>query len=312
MKLKRCLLFILLMSTSKFALAVGCSFTPKDIKITIPDLIVSPNQEIGSVIAARSFPAQGRVANCLTGGSPLYKSTMMGNWATESAIKGIYETGIPGIGVRIDDYIVDSPVPTTQQIPPVNALVITAKDIKMLFYRIGEIKPGSFPAGPVAHFQLTDTKGSLADLLTLRVTGGGVKIKSCYAKSPNIIVPMNQVQRKVFTGPGSLSPAKAFSLDMVCQNDAIAVDVSFDVMSGITSPGPGIVPLTDEENAASGVAIKVMNNDGTPLVFNNPVRYHNQYEREISIPLKAAYIQTANIIKAGVANAAITFTITQN
>ncbi len=309
--LKKLLLLGLALIWTKNVWAVGCSFSPKTFQLKIPELAVAPNVPVGSVLLARTFSAKGPAAVCPTG-SPLYKSMMMGPWATLSSIPGVYETGVPGIGVRIDDFVLDGFVPLSQQIPPNQALAIMGKDVRLLFYRTGDIEPGNFPAGIVARFQLQGTNGTLGNLLTQQVVSGSVRIKSCYAKSPNIIVPMGQVQRNVFNGVGSTSPVKSFKFDMTCQGDGLPVDVSYDVMAGTSSPETGVIPLDNVEGSATGVAIKVMNNDGSPLQFNMPTRYHLNHEPSISIPLKAAYVQTNKKITAGVANATMTFTITQN
>lgn len=294
--------------------ATGCSFgSPEVERIMLPNFAIDPNLPVGSIIASKTISKAGIVALTCTG-STRYISTMQGAWSTESTVvPGVYETGLPGIGVKVSDYITpEKYVPQTAQLSPNMTTPLMGNDIRLNFYRTGKIVPGNFPVGQVANFSLPGKTGAMVKVLTLQLFSGGARIKSCYAKNVNIVIQLGRHGKKEFTGIGSGTAPKLFNVDLVCQGDRLPVEVSFDPSGGSDSYQDGVIPLDGSENSATGIAIKVMNRDASPLQFGVKRTYHTNAESSISIPLLANYIQTEKIIKPGLANSAMTFTITQN
>jgi major type 1 subunit fimbrin (pilin) len=300
---------LLLLSVKAFA---GCTMaaSPETIRVVLPTFYVDPNIPVGGVIGGKTVSA-ARLLTVMCTGSTTYRSALLGDWATPSAtVPGVYETGLPGIGVKVTDFVMpDRYVPVTNAaLPPNQTLGLNGSDIRLLFYRTGEIVPGNFPTGIVARFSL----GTTANILSLQITAGGAKIKSCYASSPSITVPLGSHQRSVFNGVGSTSEMKSFNVELTCQGDNMPVNVSFSSSGATSSPEPGVIPLDGSEGSATGVAVKVVKGDGSPVQFDTAETYHTAGETSISIPLRAGYVQTAGTITPGVANTAMTFTITQN
>ena len=293
--------------------AAGCDISvPKTQRIALPDLFIDPNLPPGSVIGVKTVNVAGWIAQGCSG-SIGWQSVMTGNWSSLSdALPGVYNTGIPGVGVKVSDYLhSDRFVPLAMTLTPAPNTPLLGADIQLLFYRTGDITPGSFPGGEVVRFTLPDNEGNPTNILSLQVVSGSVRIKSCYAKSPNLIVQLGSVNRSAFTGPGSIVTPTAFKVELLCQGD-LPVNVSFSSASSAPSTEPGIVPIDNVPGSASGVAIKVMQRDGSPLRFDSPQSYHSAGEREIAIPLLATYTAVSNSITPGAARGAITFTITQN
>ncbi|MBV4412630.1 fimbrial protein [Enterobacteriaceae bacterium YMB-R22] len=306
-------LLALVMLSAK-ALAVGCTVSVNTpLKIALPTFAIDPNLPVGSILAAKTLSTGGVIGAC-TGGSIRYTSTMLGAWAAQSSsMPGVYETGVPGVGVKISDYIIEGNfVPGITQLSPNMTIPLSARDIKLTFYRTGPITPGNFVTGKIASFSLPNTTNSPVDILTIQILSGGIRIKSCYAKHTNIIVPLGSHNRAEFSGPGSMTTPKIFNVELTCQGDSLPVFISFGPAVGATSPQAGVIPILSEDLSATGVGVKVMNQDGTPVQFGKQVTYHTNYEKAITIPLQASYIQTGNMITPGSANAAMTFTITQN
>lgn len=293
--------------------AAGCDIgAPKTQRITLSDLIVDPNLPPGSLLDSKTISVAGWMAQSCSG-SVAYQSVMTGSWSRPSSVMpGVYETGVPGVGVKVTDYrFSDRFVPLSATLTPEADTAVLGSDIQLLFYRTGDITPGSFPGGEVARFTLPDSSGNPVNVLSLQVVSGDVRIKSCYAKSPNLMVQMGRVSRSAFVGYGSNVSPTTFNIELLCQGD-LPVNVSFSSASSMPSPEPGIVPIDNVPGAASGVAIKIMYRDGSPLYFDTPRTYHQAGEPEIIIPLLAAYTPLGNSITPGAARAAITFTITQN
>ncbi|WP_312449532.1 fimbrial protein [Mixta calida] len=293
--------------------AAGCDIdATRTQRVTLPDLLIDPNLPPGSVIGSKIVSLAGAAAQRCSG-SISYQSMMTGSWSRPSGVlPDVYETGVPGVGVKISDYLFsDRSVPVSETLTPNPNAPLPGFDIQLLFYRIGDITPGSFPGGEVARFTLPDSSGNAAVALSLQAASGSVRMKSCYAKSPNLIVQLGSVNRRTFVGMGSTVTPTAFNVELICQGD-LPVNVSFSTASGTSSPEPGIVPIENGEGSASGVAVKVMHRDGSPLRFDTPQPYHLNGEPEIKIPLLATMTPVGNRITPGKVRATMTFTITQN
>jgi major type 1 subunit fimbrin (pilin) len=293
--------------------AAGCDLgTPRTQQITLPDLLVDPNQPPGSVIGSKTVAIAGDLAqNCE--GSINWQSVLTGSWARPSGVlPDVYETGIPGVGVKISDALLpDSFMPVNTTLTADSSRPVIGADIQLLFYRTGDITPGIFPGGEVARFMLSDKSGNLATALTLQAASGSVRMKSCYAKSTSLMVPLGRVNRRSFTGVASTVSPTAFDIELICQGN-LPVKVTFSSSGGAPSPEPGIVPIEEGPGTAGGIAIKVMHRDGRLLTFDTPETYHLAGEPEISIPMLASYTPISTSITPGVARGAMTFTITQD
>ncbi|GLR11076.1 hypothetical protein COO59_15165 [Mixta theicola] len=312
-KLTSALVVIAGIITATSGWAAGCDIgVPKTQRLILSDLIVDPNLPPGSLLDSKIINVAGWMAQSCTG-SVQYQSTMAGSWSRPSAIMpGVYDTDVPGVGVKITDYrFSDSFVPLAATLTPGDDTPMLGSDIQLLFYRTGDITPGSFSGGEVARFSLPDSNGNLTNVLSLQMVSGAVRIKSCYAKTPHLTVQLGSISRSAFGSYGSTVAPTAFNIELLCQGD-LPVNVSFSSASSTPSPEPGIVPIDNVPGAATGVAIKIMYRDGSPLYFDTPRTYHNAGERELTIPLLAAYTPIGNNVTSGTARAAITFTITQN
>lgn len=295
-------------------LAVGCLLAaPVTERIMLPTFAIDANLPVGAIIAAKTLSTAG-IASLLCTGSTRYISTMQGAWTKESTtVPGVYETGLPGIGVKVSDYIVSNKfVPQTAQLSPNITRPLKGNDIRLTFYRTGEIIPGNFPVGQVVNFSLPNKLGAMIKVLTLQMFSGGAKIKSCYAKNTNVTIKLGSHSKNEFYGIGSGTAPKPFNVDLVCQGENLPVQISFDASGGSASYQDGVIPLDGNVNSANGVAIIVMNRDASPLQFGVKKTYHTNADSSISIPLLANYIQTMRAITPGVANSAMSFTITQN
>lgn len=312
-KLTSALLLIAGAATATSGWAAGCDIgAPKTQRVMLSDLIIDPNLPPGSLLDSKIVNVAGWMAQSCSGSVP-YRSTMSGSWSQPNAmIPGVYDSGVPGVGVKITDYrFSDRYVPQSTTLTSTGDNPIMGSDIQLLFYRTGDITPGSFPGGEIARFSLPDSDGNLTDVLSLQLISGEVRIKSCYAKTPNQTVELGTIHRDAILGYGSTIAPTAFKIELLCQGD-LPVNVSFSSASSMPSPDAGIVPIDNIPGAATGVAIKVLYRDGSPLNFDTPRTYHQAGEREIAIPLLAAYTPISDTITPGATRAAITFTITQN
>jgi len=272
-------------------------------------LAIDPRVSIGDTLGYRyskGYTGQILVVGC-TGSSPYRSASTL---TASTTVEGAYETGISGVGVIIGDlYKAGMKVPYSVSLSP-NALTpwTSQNDVRLTFVKTGPITPGKSGSKVYSNFYLNSSIFSSLTISSLTVIQ-----KSCLAdvNSQNQIVDLGSPKRSEFSGPGSTaaSSERNFSIKLQCEADNIPVQVTFDPVG--TSAGDGLLPVNAEIDSATGVAVEVLDANRTPLSFATAKTYHNASEKTIEIPLIARYKQTGTVTP-GTANAAMTFTITQN
>ncbi|HCR3023301.1 MULTISPECIES: fimbrial protein [Serratia] len=286
-----------------------CTTNAKTARMGLLTLAVDPRIEVGEQLAVRTENSiNGTTFSFLCSGSVAYRSMSP---LTPSALPGVFETGIEGVGVTISDlWQSNKNVPVNTAISP-NLLTpwINRNDVRLTFIKTGPIKTGGDMGGKIiARYYLDSTS-----ILDLSISGMKVIQKSCLVdlNYKNQTVNLGSPKRSEFNGVGSTaaSSERNFSVVLQCQEDNIPVQVTFEAAGN--SPGVGMIDIADGADAAKGVAVEVLDENRNPLTFSRPINYHTAAEKEIRIPLMARYKQTG-AISPGQADAVMTFTITQN
>ncbi|QCJ70248.1 adhesin [Providencia heimbachae] len=187
--------------------------------------------------------------------------------------------------------------------------------LKAAFYKIGNnVKTQTLPSTRAAMlilynngFITSDSYGNIEP----NVWMGPINVVSsgCDVKNKTINVPFGKVNKSTFAGVGSTSPdsKQNFNIELDC--DPISpIKITF-VGTADASQTPGTIALNnpDDVNSASGYGIQVKYNN-QPIKLNQlmPIVQSNN-SGQYSIPLEAAYIQTASGTKAGKANGTLQF-----
>ncbi len=290
--------------------AADCAFGKLSVRNGPMTLAIDPNADIGEVLAQRNnndLVGKGLVLGCLStskyrSDSPLTPSI---------TYPGAFETGIVGVGVLISDIWNPAKIlPYSDTIQP-NSLSpwINSNNIRLRFVKTGPISSGSSVGPQVVARYFLDGK-VLAELTLAGIT---VIQKSCLVdvNSRHQTVNLGNPPKSEFNGIGSVarSSERSFNIKINCESDDIPIDISFDAVG--TSPGPGMINIRQQEQAASGVVVEVLDKNHVPILFGEEKTYHSKREMNIDIPMTAHYKKTGEI-KTGKADAAMTFTLTQN
>lgn len=291
--------------------AATCILNPQSVKIPLMTLAVDPNADVGEELVVRSNSGlvnKTLVVGC-TGGSSAYRSTSP--LTPSTTYPGAYETGITGLGIIIGDlWNPGRTVEYSETIAPGPLTPWTIhNNVRLRFVKIGPIASGgSVGAKVVARYTLNGKP--VADLT---ITGIRVIKKSCLVDvhSRRQTVNLGSPPKSEFSGVGSVanSSERPFKIKINCENDNIPVQLSFDALG--TSPGVGMIDIQQQDQAAEGVAVEVLDSNRQPIKWGEEKTYHSKGEADITLSMIAHYKQTG-AIKAGKANAAMTFTITQN
>ena len=232
--------------------------------------------------------------------------------------QNIHTTGIAGIGLRIG-YGTGQFYPLTylygRDIWPPNLSYLSLEIIK-----IGDITGSGTLQGEVLKASVPAADGFKWWSVRLRSAVTITPQKpTCKVATPAVDAFLGNVQVSAFDGVGSSSPARPFSIDLMCGGGHAAG--LLQVAATITDAGN---PLNRSDrmalsaaSSAKGVAIQVLKDDQV-LKFgpdSSAVGAINQWSAGhagnglFRIPLTARYLQTAAVIEPGTANGRATFTL---
>ncbi|EDT04128.1 Fimbrial protein [Burkholderia ambifaria IOP40-10] len=148
---------------------------------------------------------------------------------------------------------------------------------------------------------------------------GSIKVPPCTINQvPNVNLGTD-IEMTKFKGAGSQSDPVPFQVSMTCP-------AGIKALSYKLTPAGGSQPVSDGKDGemtlsgsstASGVAVKIMDGDGSnhdpiPLGQNNPVgdRYDpSKFDQTVKLNYLADYVQTADNVKGGEADAQAQFTL---
>lgn len=307
-RLNFCILIVLfsIPSLSHASCAMGTSVKGTSGALS---LAIDPRAAVGDILAYRyskGFSGQTLVIGC-TGSSPYRSASLL---TASSIVSGAFDTGIPGVGVIIGDlYNTAMKVPYSISLSP-NALTPwgPSGEVRLTYVKTGPITPGTVGTKVYANYYLNSSV-----FTSLTVSSLTVSQKSCLVdvNSQTQTINLGSPRRSEFTGVGSSAASSERKFDVVlqCEANNIPVQVSFDPAG--SSSGNGMLAIDTGTSAAGGVAVEVLDVNRKPLVFSVLTTYHNSSETVIKIPLIAHYKQVGKVTP-GAANAAMTFTITQN
>lgn len=176
-------------------------------------------------------------------------------------------------------------------------------DMVLVLYQTGPIRQGGvIPAGPLAELKVSDG----LQVMNMSMSAITVDVLACSITTPVVNVHMPSVYKNSFTGIGSTTVPTEFKIGANCDSG---------VMPTVTFSGQGSSDTTDTfainsgSEAASGLGIQLLYS-GNPVKQNEAVEMKTIAASGVTeFPFSARYIQTANTVTSGKADATITFTL---
>ncbi|MDX6021503.1 fimbrial protein [Scandinavium sp. V105_16] len=302
----RSLLAVLLLACgAQNAMALGVCDVPSTIpQVTInQDFSVLKSQPVGTILATYSYNQQYLLANNCSGDYIKYAMTYNGLFPRLDS--STTASGVPGVGIRVT--IDNSPVldhHVLQTFTGDGTTPIYVQTVKVDFVKTGETAPGTMTTGQLATVQIEDSVNT-SPRLKINIGNVVVTQRSCEITGSSAIpVPMGEAKKEDFTGKDSTLTPVNVEIPLQCFADT-SVNISFDATSTL---GNGIIDLA--KGGAEGVGIQLKLSGKTVEFDKKTFVTKTTAEGAFNIPLTAAYIQTADIIKPGPANAVANFTVT--
>lgn len=308
----------------------GCSSTqgayifdgklPAGLTINLPQ-----NNKLGPIGNVISLPSGNSVSIVCTPGAAQTILTFGTNMIQSQYSADVYETNVPGIGVKIwDDFMAPTVVIGNEMKSwyilnsGFSGFAYLTK-VKLQFYVIGPVSPGNIhlPPSTVEAWFNSVANGISSEggvrYNVMNITGTvAVKVSSC--ETPDIKVDLKKHDSSEFSGVGSTSSNPTpfdFKINN-CGSGLSGVYYTFMPAAGVSLEGTGNSQhiTLNSNSTAKGVGIQVKYADGSNIPFNTKTKFTGyKGTGSYTIPMKAQYIQTENKITGGTANSAVEFTM---
>ncbi len=304
--LRSILAVVILLGGVNNAMALGvCSYLATPAKVTANrDFTVQQDAPVGSTLSTVSYNQQYKIAeNC----SGQYQTAGMFNKSVFPSVNNsTVDSGVPGIGIRvkIGGVSLSTGAPSMGGGTDDGSSPIYIQGVDVEFVKTGDVVPGTVTPGKLASVALEDKTGA-QDVLILNIGAVHIKQASCEITGSSAIpVPMGEVTKEDFHGKNSTLSSQNVNIPLQCSTGT-RVNINFDAISSL---GNGIIDLAKGGAEGVGIQLKLSN---TPVEFNKTLFVAQATQQgAFNIPLSAAYIQTADTIKPGNANAVANFTVT--
>lgn len=141
---------------------------------------------------------------------------------------------------------------------------------------------------------------------TASFEGGGT------CTTPDVDVQLKETPVNQFPGAGSTVSATPFDIAFNhCPPGLASISYSFAATTSVLDATAGVVAL-DSASTARGIGIQLLTDAGSAVQFGAPYAlsaYDPRSTASYTVPMQAAYYQTANQVTAGSVSTAVTFTV---
>ncbi|MEM5276279.1 fimbrial protein [Cupriavidus taiwanensis] len=289
-----------------------------------------------AVTSTIALPASLTVARDLPLGSILFDTGWVGSssayiecgpleiWShgyampmTPAAGVGVYETGVPGIGIRAgwSNTLSVQPADITQSMlqnwPRAQQTLPNMQGVYLppALYRVQLLKTGPISPGVIAFQNPTATSiygGIVATSTNFTSTQVNIRTAGCRVTNSNLIVELPSASLNSFGGVGSTQGATPFSIPLVC-DAGISIAYELDGTAD-ASNAPGVLANQAGSGMATGVGVQVLQGR-TPValgVVSSPYVRTTSDNEAVSIPMTARYFKTSQVVTSGRVNAIAT------
>lgn len=233
-------------------------------------------------------------------------------FTTPSALDKVFDTNIPGVGIRQSVYYGTAPFELYTASPGLQNI----EWVKIELVKTGTAAvSGALTPGPIFDWSIGDGEGAAAVVPVVRINlvSGYIGTKACSIQSGGTLsFPIGNVSAEQFRQIGTVSneTVKA-DLSLSC-NSNTNVNVTLNGEQNPETSDTSVLALTGQgsENVAKGIGVQLLYS-GAPLKLNEMLKLETTASDEIvTYPLTARYIQTEDKIKAGSANTTATLNLT--
>lgn len=322
--IKQSLLFLILGVGALFMPHAKATCTTPDMPamINVAALSVSTTLAVGDTIpgSEQTVHVAGNCDQSVDSGMEIV-SCYYGTGAEIAGLRGVYDSGVPGIGVALMNdqgkrISGAGGVQCDSRGTPIGYVSDDGQqsfnfDVTLELVKTSdEVASGTlvqsqtrFGIGVFSHEGIGNPNNiSYAGNITLNEV-------TCSVSPKDLTIVLGDFPVSDFTGPGTVARSSLFDVNVNC-NDTVQPEVMITSANGYDSTYPGVINLTQESGVASGVGIRMLF-DGELASFDT---YRDtaavaQANQTLSIPFEVAYQQISPQVTPGTANSIATITL---
>ncbi|MBA8107569.1 fimbrial protein [Citrobacter youngae] len=281
---------------------------------------VEPDTAVGTIIYEDSIESSNVKIECQSTGNK-YKGyvTLTSSDARNGVLEGVYQTNVPGIGIRMAETSDNVPsFSSTDIVTPMHfysygssgwSVLDTIFRASLQLVVTGDIEEGYIDTSRLAAEEKWGND-VIAQLL-VSPTSIYIQTNTCNLVDKNIYVPLRTVHASDFDGQYSdVLTDDSFKIEISDCRAGTQIDYQFNSAGSTGVTDGNILDIASGESAASGVGIQILDNNDTVLSFDRAyTAVSSTSANEVAeIPLKARYVKTGDV-KAGKVDAVATFEV---
>lgn len=308
-------IFILsLLGISNSCLAISCSYggfgqsQPPTPYFNFGTVIVQRDTPVGTVLKTVSVNrGSGAMLGCSSAWTEVERMLL---FTTPSAINGVYDTNLNGIGIRIGYTPTYNFNHRTSYSDNVYIDASEYIDAYLVKTTPGAVAGGSLTTGVLADQYIAESPSYHIDLA---MGGSNIVPVACSIATPNLTFPIGDVLASRFGSSVGTIPSGAQNTQNLGLNCDYGANINV-ALSGTQNPDVGttsVLALTNQGGAdvAKGVGVQLLYN-GNPLILNNRIVLKASSGGQETFPITARYYQTKTTVTTGKANASATLDLT--
>ncbi len=302
--------------------------TSVDIPMNVGRVVVRPSHAVGEVLHKANFiiTPNGSTAYCDGSGGTIH-AVLSQNPNLSAVGNSVYDTNIPGIGIRLYREALDASYFSGYYPYVRNTEPFTTYNLADGYFVVEIIKTatttgsGAFNPGRYSSYGYPNTS---EPLLTSTVYGNAITIASSSCEiqgNSNRFITLAPVSKSDFKGIGSTQAEQAFSMTILCNGGANPTDY---MEKNIISLSYDFTPEANTQNAikniaangskAEGVSTQLVWDGPNKQVINNKDKFHlgtvnSNQTIEYQIPMTARYYQSGATVTPGKVTGLATMTI---
>lgn len=282
--------------------------------VTFPDVIVQRDTPAGATLATQqtaTYTSATTFVSCGPGES-LTMAYGISQFVNMSSIDKVYDTNIPGIGMRVKWTINNSLWPYNAYVAAVPNTgigvapqgTVTVELIKTVWDAVGA---GYITPGEVASITATNL-GKVSDI---QLTMAKIVPVQCTITTPNLVFPLGDMSISDFGTTVGFTPGKTNTqlLGLNCDPNA-NVNVFLLGSQNPDVSNTSVLALSNQGNSdvAKGVGVQILYN-GSPMTRSSNLVLKKSAGGQEMFPLTARYYQTKTSVTPGTASAIATLSV---
>ena len=288
---------------------------------SLADSAFPRDKVVGNYSTTELYPSQTFVLAC-AGGNYGTTTATVSDGQLSSGYTDVYQTGIPGIGIRFQLTPIGlTSSGTTFRTAPFatttgsTTLATAIFNVKIDLVVTGTVQSGTATSLPTLSVKHQAYGSSGYTSYTLVLNPFTITAMTCQVSTSNISVPMATMTQGNFSEVNTVAGTRNFSIGL---NSCPAGANIYVTLSDVSSPSntSNILSLS-ADSTATGVAYQILYNS-EPVNFGpssssagtlNQWWFGQSTAGSMTIPLSARYIKTSESIGLGTVNALATFTL---